>query len=67
MIELKRTKEAIMNEEFGQATATNDENAAESQSPSEKLEGKQPESSDVPGAENPDSKEVKEEVNPNTE
>jgi hypothetical protein len=55
-----------VNEEFGQATA-GDEDAANTQSPSEKLEGKQPESSDVPGAENPESREVKEEVNPNTE
>jgi hypothetical protein len=36
-------------------------------SPSEKLEGDHPTGSLVPGAENPDSKEIKNEVNPNTE
>jgi hypothetical protein len=36
------------------------------ESPTEKLEKKQP-GSDVPGAENPESEEVKKEINPNTE
>ena len=37
------------------------------QSPDEKLENKQPDSSPIPGAQNPASKEIKNEVNPNTE
>ena len=36
-------------------------------SPDEKLEGKKPEGSPIPGAENPESAEVKKEINPNTE
>ena len=36
-------------------------------SPSEKLEKSQPTGSLVPGAENPESREIKKEVNPNTE
>lgn len=35
-------------------------------SPTEKLEDRQP-GSQVPGAENPESKEIKKEINPNTE
>jgi hypothetical protein len=36
-------------------------------SPSEKLEGVTPTGSLIPGAQNPESKEIKNEVNPNTE
>ena len=36
-------------------------------SPTEKLEDKKPVASPVPGAQNPESEAVKEEVNPNTE
>lgn len=36
-------------------------------SPSEKLEDVRPTGSLVPGAENPESKEIKKEINPNTE
>ena len=36
-------------------------------SPSEKLEGVKPSGSLIPGAENPESEEIKSEVNPNTE
>jgi hypothetical protein len=36
-------------------------------SPSEKLEDKQEPGSRIPGAENPESKEIKKEINPNTE
>ena len=36
-------------------------------SPAEKLEGAPPEGSPVPGPENPESVEIKEEKNPNTE
>jgi hypothetical protein len=39
----------------------------EEQSPSEKLEKTAPDYQTTPGAENPDSKEVKQEINPNTE
>jgi hypothetical protein len=37
------------------------------ESPSEKLEGTPPTGSLVPGPENPESEEIKKEVNPNTE
>ena len=37
------------------------------ESPTEKLEGKQPVGSPIPGAQNPESKEIKHEINPNTE
>jgi hypothetical protein len=55
-----------MNEDLGQATASEKE-ITETPSPTDKLEGKQPEGSPLPGAENPESLEVKEEANPNTE
>lgn len=37
------------------------------QSPSDKLQDKEPLGSQVPGAENPESEEIKREINPNTE
>ncbi len=37
------------------------------ESPSEKLEGEPPTGSLIPGSENPESEEIKKEVNPNTE
>jgi hypothetical protein len=37
------------------------------ESPTEKLEGKQPVGSPIPGAQNPESEEIKGEINPNTE
>jgi hypothetical protein len=37
------------------------------ESPSEKLEGEPPTGSLIPGTENPESEEIKKEVNPNTE
>ena len=36
-------------------------------SPDEKLENKKPDSSRIPGAQNPASEEIKKEINPNTE
>jgi hypothetical protein len=51
-------------ENQGQAAAIRDE---QPQSPQEKIEGKKPGDQTVPGAENPESKEVKQESNPNTE
>jgi hypothetical protein len=36
-------------------------------SPAEKLENKKPDSSRIPGAQNPASEEIKKEINPNTE
>ena len=53
------------NERQGTSLKKEDEATAE-QSPTEKLEDKKP-GSTVPGAQNPDSKEVKKEINPNTE
>lgn len=37
------------------------------ESPAEKIEGNLPPGSPVPGAENPESEEIKNEINPNTE
>ena len=54
-----------MEENVGQAPSKADEQ--EEVSPSEKLEGAPPEGSLVPGPENPESVEIKEEKNPNTE
>jgi hypothetical protein len=67
MIETDEHEEAFMSENQEQATATGEQDASEIQSPSEKLEGQPAEGSPIPGAENPDSTEVKEEINPNTE
>ena len=44
-----------------------DKKLTEKESPSEKLEEGRPTGSLVPGAENPESKEIKKELNPNTE
>ncbi len=51
----------------GQVQAREDEGAATEQSPTDKLEGKQPPGSPIPGAQNPESTEIKKEQNPNTE
>jgi hypothetical protein len=44
-----------------------DQNPTTELSPSEKLEDVMPTGSLIPGAQNPESKEIKNEVNPNTE
>ena len=44
-----------------------DQKTVAEKSPTEKLEGKQPPGSTIPGAQNPESKEIKKEINPNTE
>ncbi len=53
----------------GQGTSPekNEEEVTAERSPAEKLEGDLPPGSSVPGAENPESKEIKKEINPNTE
>ena len=56
-----------MEENEGQALSRADEQQLEEASPSEKLEGALPEGSLVPGPENPESLEIKEEKSPNTE
>ena len=56
-----------MNEDPGQGTLTGEYTAPEIVSPTEKVEGKPPEGDTLPGAENPESAEVKEEIKPNTE
>lgn len=56
-----------MSEEQGQAAALRDEKSLGEQSPSEKLEGKRPDYETTPGAQNPESTEIKDESNPNTE
>ena len=54
------------NERQGEAVSE-DQNPTAELSPSEKLEDVTPTGSLVPGAQNPESKEIKNEVNPNTE
>ena len=57
-----------MSESQGQGRAADpQEKPLNEQSPSEKLEDKAPVTSSVPGAENPESEEIKQEINPNTE
>ena len=56
-----------MEENEGQALSGADAQQEQETSPSEKLEGAPPEGSLVPGPENPESVEIKEEKNPNTE
>jgi hypothetical protein len=60
-------KEIIMSAKEGRTEEREDQNAGAEKSPTEKLEGKQPPGSTVPGAQNPESKEIKNEINPNTE
>jgi hypothetical protein len=57
----------VEDQAYGRAPEQQEEQAAE-QSPSEKLEGdKTGTGSLVPGAENPESEEIKQEKSPNTE
>jgi hypothetical protein len=57
-----------MEEKAGQSENKNGaEKPVLEESPSEKLEGTPPTGSLIPGTENPDSKEIKKEINPNTE
>lgn len=57
-----------MSEKEATAKAIQDEGKGDAEkSPTEKLEGETPTGSLVPGAENPDSPEIKEEKNPNSE
>jgi hypothetical protein len=57
-----------MDENEKQNEATNEDQTPTAElSPSEKLEGVKPSGSLVPGAQNPESEEIKSEVNPNTE
>jgi hypothetical protein len=63
-------KEINMNVNQGQSRASDsdqEEKPKVEESPSEKLEEEKPTGSLVPGAENPESKEVKQEKNLNTE
>jgi hypothetical protein len=57
-----------MEENDKQNKATDEEQQPTNElSPSEKLEDVTPTGSLIPGAENPESKEIKKEINPNTE
>lgn len=57
-----------MEETEKQNEPTNEEQQPTAElSPSEKLEDVTPTGSLIPGAENPESKEIKKEINPNTE
>ena len=61
-------KEIIMNVNQGQSRASDQEEKPKvEESPSEKLEDEKPTGSLVPGAENPESEEIKNEKNLNTE
>ena len=51
----------------GQGTLTGEHAAPEIGSPTEKIEGRPPEGDTLPGVENPESHEVKQDINPNTE
>lgn len=57
----------MMEENERQGQATGEEQQKDELSPDEKLKGPQPTGSLIPGAENPESEEIKNEVNPNTE
>ena len=57
-----------MSESQGQGRAADpQEKPLNEQSPSEKLREETPTAASVPGAENPESEEIKQEINPNTE
>ena len=57
-----------MSQNEKQATAMSEEQKPEVElSPDEKLEDKKQGGSPIPGAQNPESSEIKKEVNPNTE
>ena len=56
-----------MSKDPGQGTLTGEHTAPEIVSPTEKIEGRPPEGDTLPGVENPESHEVKQEINPNTE
>jgi hypothetical protein len=49
------------------AAMQGDEKSEAEKSPTEKIEGEKPTGSLIPGAENPDSPEIKEEKSPNSE
>jgi hypothetical protein len=66
LINKNQTRRTIMEEYEGQSASRAEEPEPE-ESPSEKLEGTPPEGSLVPGPENPESVEIKEEKSPNTE
>lgn len=57
-----------MNQNEKQDNAINeDQKPVPELSPDEKLKDKKPEGSPIPGAQNPESAEIKKEINPNTE
>lgn len=61
------SKEKIMNKDERLDESANEEQSTSELSPSQKLENVKPSGSLVPGAQNPESEEIKSEVNPNTE
>jgi hypothetical protein len=56
-----------MSENEKQSEATSSEKQTDELSPSEKLEDVTPTGSLIPGSQNPESEEIKKEINPNTE
>ncbi len=56
-----------MSEHIEDGTRTGEHEPPEIQSPTDKIEGQPPEGSPVPGAQNPESEEIKKETNPNSE
>jgi hypothetical protein len=64
---LKQGEKAMSENERQDDSVNEDQNPTAELSPSEKLEDVTPTGSLIPGAQNPESKEIKKEVNPNTE
>lgn len=56
-----------MSEHIGDGAMTGEHQPPDIQSPTDKIDGPLAEGSPVPGAENPESEEVKKEINPNSE
>jgi len=56
-----------MNQDDKQDESANEEQSTSELSPSEKFKDVKPSGSLIPGAQNPESKEIKNEINPNTE
>ncbi|HKC65408.1 MAG TPA: hypothetical protein VKB86_17330 [Pyrinomonadaceae bacterium] len=56
-----------MNKDERQDESVNEEQSTSELSPSEKFKDVKPSGSLIPGAQNPESEEIKSEINPNTE
>ena len=56
-----------MSEDLGEGTMTGEHDPPDMESPETKIHGEAPPGSPMPGVEEPGGKEVKKEINPNTE